>query len=107
VGLIPMKLICCIALFASGESYFKQRTAHYHLGIIRSLNYLVTQTSLHESSSPVEGSMSPDIIKNYQNKVILLRESSLTSLNGRQDDEDDKGKTSSINPDDLLLELPV
>jgi hypothetical protein len=102
-----MKLICCIALFASGESYFKQRTAHHHLGIIRSSNYLVSQTSLYESSSPVEGSMSPDIQTNYQNEVILLRESSQTSLNGRQDDEDDKGKHSPIHPVDLLLELPI
>ena len=101
-----MKLICYIALLASGESYFKQRTAHYHLRIIGSSNYLVSQTSLYESSSPVEGSMSPDIQTNYHNKVILLRESSQTALNG-QDDEDDKGKHSPIHPVDLLLELPV
>ena len=102
-----MKLICCIALFAFGESYFKQRTAQYHLGIIRNSNYLVSQTSLYESSSPVEGSMSPDILTNYQNKVILLRESSQTSLNGREDDEDGKGEHSPIHPIDLLLVLPV
>lgn len=102
-----MKLICCIALLASGESYFKQRTAYFHLGIIRSSNNFVSQTSLYDSSSPVEGSMSPDILTNYQNKVILLRESSQTSLNGGQNDEDVKGQQSPIHPVNLLLELPV
>lgn len=85
-----MKLIFCIALLTSGESYFKQLTPNNQLGLIagiRRSNTKVSRTSLYEASSPVDGSLSPDI---PSNQVILLRESSQTSLHGGQDDEDAK-----------------
>ena len=104
VGLIQMKLICCIVLLATGESYFKQLTANNQLGLIagiRSSSTKVSRTSLYESSSPVEGSLSPDI---PSNQVILLRESSQTSLHGGQDDEDAKCEISPIFHAYLQLE---
>lgn len=97
VGLIQMKLICCIAFLTSGESYFKQLTANNKHGLIadiRSSNTKVSRTSLYEASSPVDGSLSPDI---PSNQVILLRESSQTSLHGGLDDEDAKCKISPIS----------
>ena len=104
VGLISMKLICCIALLTSGESYFKQLTANNQLGLIagtRSSNTKISRTSLYEASTPVDGSLSPDI---PSNQVILLRESSQTSLHGGQDDEDAKCKISPIFHAYLQLE---